>query len=202
MKRDDFRHIDFMSTVSGDGYTGASISTLMRTRTRRSSAIAGKVSVQEVGDRQVVTVRADDSVAERRYEYSKSAILDVQDGDSIKANKRLLWRRGTPIRARFGGEVTVVEGKDKEAPILTITAPDGRVTPVVELTRFDQIRVKSGQMVAKGEKLTIQHNTFADRFRWRVRPAALLQEVFSILNAHNRWVNLSDGGAYREYGDF
>ena len=39
-ERGVFRHVDFMSTVSGGGYLGSSLSTLMRTRERMTSEIA------------------------------------------------------------------------------------------------------------------------------------------------------------------
>jgi hypothetical protein len=44
------------------------------------------------------------------------------------------------------------------------------------------------------EQLVKLKNTFLDRFRWRVRPGALLLEMAMRLDEKRRWVNLSDGG--------
>ena len=56
-RRGVFDHLDYMSTVSGGGYLGSSISSLMRRRTRTVSEIAGRVSLAtgEAGEK-VVTV--------------------------------------------------------------------------------------------------------------------------------------------------
>ena len=189
-----FRHIDFMSTVSGGGYLGSSISTLMRTNTRRHSGINGTVSIDKQADGQhVVTVRSTDSTEERRYVFSKHATLAVENGDFIKAGKRLLLRPGAPQCSPTDGVATVEKNETTGTQVVTITSEDASRTQLT-FSRFDELKVRSGDTVATGDALTIQHNTFADRFRWRVRPAALLQEVFSKLDSRSRWVNLSDGG--------
>ena len=46
-RRGVFDHVDYMSTVSGGGYLGSSISSLMRRRTRTVSEIAGRVEPRD-----------------------------------------------------------------------------------------------------------------------------------------------------------
>lgn len=189
-----FRHIDFMSTVSGGGYLGASISTLMRSNTRRNTGISGNVSVERKTDgRQSVSVRCPDTEQKRQYEYSKAAVLSTRQGDRIEAGQRILVRPGTTCCAENAGVVHIERDVETGVQVVTIKSPDGRCSQV-SVTRFDELNVCDGQTVECGGSLTVQHNTFADRFRWRVRPAALVQEVFSWLNSDSRCVNLSDGG--------
>lgn len=138
-----------MSTVSGGGYLGSSISTLMRSKTKPVSEVDGKiieVSAPEHGER-VVRLRGrlagacpNSEEVEREYRYANFARLDarVAEGAEVKAGQRLLRRVG---------------------------APEG--TRSVSLW---------------------------DRFRWRVRPSALLREMVSKLNETHNWINLSDGG--------
>lgn len=61
-------------------------------------------------------------------------------------------------------------------------------------SRFDRVVVKEGNNVKPGQDLIERHDTIAERFRWRVRPAAFLREMISKLDEMHRWVNLSDGG--------
>ncbi len=139
-KRGVFDHIDYMSTVSGGGYLGSSISTLMRYKTKPVSEIAGTVSVETTSSEQkVVTVKATDSDDVCQYRYSNYAELDerIIEGAEVKA--------GQPLLRRYSG---------------------------------------SGR----------QHASLMDRFRWRVRPGALLREMISMLDETHKWVNLSDGG--------
>lgn len=53
-----FDHLDYMSTVSGGGYLGSSISTLMRSREKLASEIDGMVAIEKTRDEQIVTVRS------------------------------------------------------------------------------------------------------------------------------------------------
>jgi len=201
-RRGVFQHIDYMSTVSGGGYLGSSISTLMRTHTRRYSSIAGKVRVEiQTDGTRLITVRSTSSTEERRYEFSRHATLAVKDGELVKAGQRLLVRPSAPQCSPFDGEVTVEKIESTGEQVVTITSDDENSAQHT-FSRFDEIKVNNGDRVATGDALTIQHNTFADRFRWRVRPAALLQEVFSRLDARSRWVNLSDGGHIENLGIF
>ena len=64
-----------------------------------------------------------------------------------------------------------------------------------------RLAVENGQRVAPGQRLialaesqTGGRSTFGDRFRWRVRPGALLLEATGRLDETHRWVNVSDGG--------
>ncbi len=95
-----FGHVDYMSTVSGGGYLGSSISALMRTRTKLESEIAGTVHVESeerlseidgivkiereacTGD-QIVTVASEKSQKEKVHRFSPDAQLTVSDGDLV-----------------------------------------------------------------------------------------------------------------------
>mgnify|MGYP006102084705 FL=1 len=100
-ERGVFDHIDYMSTVSGGGYLGSSISTLMRYKFEPTGEVVEK--------------------PESHMAYSKTS-----NESEVKLDKR--------------------------------------------------------------------HDTFWDRFRWRVPPRALLSEMLMKLSERQKWVNLSDGG--------
>jgi hypothetical protein len=133
-----FDHVDYMSTVSGGGYLGSSISTLMRCKSfhttshGRHSEIKGVVSLDTnaMGEK-VVRVTGRKAPAEQReYRFSK----------------------------------------------------------------FDPLVVETADAVEAGQELIERHNSLWDRFRWRVRPLALVREMMMRLDESHRWVNLSDGG--------
>ena len=127
-----FDHVDFMSTVSGGGYLGSSISTLMRSREWLFSEIAGEATVDAGAGNPTITVSGE--AGERTYRFVRPA---------------------EPSAAVASGIV-------------------GQGDPLI---RHRQ-----------------QRGTLAERFRWRVRPLALLREMLSSLDETRRWVNLSDGG--------
>ena len=132
-----FDHVDYMSTVSGGGYLGSSISTLMRDdRTpqerRHRTATHGVVRISTVGDRKRVSIA--DGDREEHYEFSSEATLQVKEGERVSAGQKLVEPSKPPA------------------------------------------------------------GTIKDRFRWRIRPTALLREMASKLDEEHKWVNLSDGG--------
>jgi hypothetical protein len=66
---------------------------------------------------------------------------------------------------------------------------------------YARLAVKDGDRVRPGQRLIElaepspgERSTFGDRFRWRVRPGALLLEASGRLDETHRWVNVSDGG--------
>ena len=97
-----FKHIDYMSTVSGGGYLGSSISALMRQKTKTESEATGKVDISksEDGDT-VVTVtpinrrfsllrKSQDANQSYTYQYADYASLAVRQGDIVRKGQRLL----------------------------------------------------------------------------------------------------------------
>ncbi len=95
-----FDHIDYMSTVSGGGYLGSSISTLMRTRTPTYSELAGEARVEEVEDEVAGTItQITVTGKEKPYKYRKEATLSeplekdktvpVSEGQSLVTSHRL-----------------------------------------------------------------------------------------------------------------
>lgn len=183
-----FHHFDYMSTVSGGGYLGSSISTLMRFSTQPVSEIEGRVSVEE-GTTVVVTGTDGET---RRHVYTAGAELVVKDGDEVKPGTRLIRRPGPRVLSEIGGTVRVQE-LDGGRQLVTVSAPSGERRDY-RYTRYDDVAVEDGQSIAAGDPLVKLKNTFADRFRWRVRPQALLLEMAMRLDEKHRWVNLSDGG--------
>jgi len=113
-RRGVFDHFDYMSTVSGGGYLGSSISAIMRRRTRTTSEVAGRASIRSEGGQTVlrITPEAPSGMVEslrrlrgrllrtrrirpagpREYRYASYAQLadDVVDGGRVRAGQRLL----------------------------------------------------------------------------------------------------------------
>ncbi len=118
-----FDHFDYMSTVSGGGFLGSSLSALMRHRTPTATDVAGTVKVEAGEGRPTVVYvrptvswwsrlrasilrRRTASSALRRYEYAEDARLVVRDGDRVKSGQRLLNTRGD---SRYLNRVSVSE---------------------------------------------------------------------------------------------
>jgi len=110
-----FDHVDYMSTVSGGGYLGSSLSALMRHRTRTTSEVRGKVRVRlEEDGRPILAVDPEAPwfrrifEAKRRppvpreYKYAEFAELAVKDGDLVRAGQKLLSTRGDQELIRSG----------------------------------------------------------------------------------------------------
>ncbi|RZS56913.1 hypothetical protein EV685_1469 [Sphaerotilus mobilis] len=119
-----FDHIDYMSTVSGGGYLGSSISALMRRRTRTESEIAGRVSLHREPDGGVridvesepargwqalragwrrlrgSAAPAQPAVQRRSYRYAHFAEPAVAEGERIPAGHRLLQMGAGTTRLR------------------------------------------------------------------------------------------------------
>lgn len=101
-ERGIFDHVDYMSTVSGGGYLGSSISTLMRSKTkpnarRHHSEIEGVVSLDTsaMGEK-IVKVTGRSTLSEQReYRFSRFDSLVVKTGDAVKVGQELIERHDT-----------------------------------------------------------------------------------------------------------
>ncbi|MEM7377361.1 MAG: hypothetical protein AAF460_07635, partial [Pseudomonadota bacterium] len=85
-----FDHIDYMSTVSGGGYLGSSLSALMRGKTPTACKITGEVTLSETDDgRQVISIvpRQGEPVT---YQFAPDATAAVRHGEKIKPGYRLI----------------------------------------------------------------------------------------------------------------
>lgn len=196
-----FDHCDYMSTVSGGGYVGSSISTLMRAREVLRSEIAGRVSIERtpaladgrLGE-QVVTVTPQATGEQARtYRFTERAALGVSHGEMIAVGRSLLRPRIMRGRSEVEGVVDVKTLSDG-ASTVRVTGQAGEAPREYRYTRFDTLNVKQGEKVAVGTKLIRRRDTQGSRFRWRVRPSVLLREALSKLDETHDWVNLSDGG--------
>lgn len=189
-----FRHFDYLSTVSGGGYLGSAISTAMRYRSLPASEIDGTVTVAPTDDGgSLVTVTADSGGETRTYRYTADAELLVRTGDSVRRGWRLIGRQGRRLRSEIAGTVALSAGEGGRQ-VVTVTGKDGAGSSTYVFTAYDEIHVAPGQAIEAGHLLVRPKNSFGERFRWRVRPWALLAEMLMRLNERGRWVNLSDGG--------
>ena len=103
-----FDHVDFMSTVSGGGYLGSSISALMRRKTKTVSEIKGQVGLKETDTgEKVVTVSqkphlvsriSHAKVESRDYKYAAYAKIAVKEGDKVGKGHRLLSTNVSPSK--------------------------------------------------------------------------------------------------------
>lgn len=108
-----FDHVDYVSTVSGGGYLGSSISTLMRTKTKPFSEVTGRVESVETSAKGVeVKVEGkrpgSDASETRSYLYTHDAALTVEKGQSIERGEALIDTRkvvGSSLEDRFGWRV-------------------------------------------------------------------------------------------------
>lgn len=109
-----FDHVDYMSTVSGGGYLGSSISTLMRGKTKSVSEVAAKLGVHmnsrkhrseiegvvsldtNARGEKIVKVTSPSAPGEQReYRFSRFDPLAVQDSEAVKAGQALIERHNT-----------------------------------------------------------------------------------------------------------
>ncbi len=144
-----FDHIDYMSTVSGGGYLGSSISTLMRRKSDSADVPRAAPGFHTLP---------------RKHRSEIEGVAKVSE--NYRAEK-----------------VVIVEGQE-----------DPRSQKEYRFLKFDKLVVKTGDKVNKGQELIARHNALLDRFSWRVRPMALLNEMMMRLDETHKWVNLSDGG--------
>jgi hypothetical protein len=151
-KRGVFGHLDYMSTVSGGGYLGSSISTLMRSKTKLASEIEGTVSINESDTEKVVKVTGGRGRTEpKTYPFSKSAELDVEEGENISAGKWLVKRRGATGQSLVAGTVKVLKSKaDDQIVWVSSQSGDERV---YLFPKSDELKVKTGESVVKGQEL-------------------------------------------------
>jgi hypothetical protein len=187
-----FRHFDYMSTVSGGGYLGSSISALMRFKTLPVSEIKGSVTAESAPDGHKVLKVTGLGGETRLYRYSREAELLVRDGDPVEPGTRLIHRPGPRVRSEIAGTVSV-QTFEGGRQVVTVSHESGE-TREYHYTRYDELAVEHGQAILARQQLVKLKNTFLDRFRWRVRPGALLLEMTMRLDEKRRWVNLSDGG--------
>ena len=117
-----FQHVDYMSTVSGGGYLGSSISTLMRAAepedsatqlqersTRYSSPVAGKiVAVVDTPDGgNTLTIEDEQSGSHHTVTTTRFDRLSVKAGDDVRAGQALV-RMHQSISDRFRWRVRPV----------------------------------------------------------------------------------------------
>ena len=146
-----FDHLDYMSTVSGGGYLGSSISTLMRYRTKLASEIDGTVKVTETETSKVVTVTGENTQDTQKYEFSKVAELDVENGENISAGKWLIKRRVASSQSPVAGTAKVLTTKAGDKIVwVTNASGDGRV---YRFSESDRLTVETGYEVKKGRDL-------------------------------------------------
>src|SRR5262249_33602822 len=103
-----FDHFDYMSTVSGGGYLGSSISVAMRNKTTPVTEVAGTVTIDKKGAEKIVTVTGTDPGRSRVYRYSEDAELAVTSGDRVAPGSRLIRRPGAGVHTfgkRFAWQV-------------------------------------------------------------------------------------------------
>lgn len=107
-RRGVFEHMDYLSTVSGGGYLGSSISTLMRSGDEdaqprqalyQRSEITGTVSVERRGATEQV-IRVTGADGDREHLISRFDRLSVTSGDTVSVHDELVMRRNT-IAERF-----------------------------------------------------------------------------------------------------
>jgi hypothetical protein len=188
-----FRHFDYMSTVSGGGYLGSSISTLMRFKTLPVSEIDGMATVESAADGHKVVTMAGTLGETRTYRYSPDAELLVRNGDVVEPGTRLVRRPGPRVRSEIGGTVRVHTSEDGSGR-QTVTVSGGGDERVYHYTRYDNLAVEDGQEIKPRQLLVKLKNAYGDRFRWQVPPYVLLREMTMRLDEKRDFVNLSDGG--------
>lgn len=186
-----FDHLDYMSTVSGGGYLGSSLSTLMRSREKLCSEIAGTVSIKAKDEQTVIVKPSGASETPRIYRFAGHAKLNVRDGECIPAGKPLLKPRTAMRQSDIAGTVTV-DNASSSGPVVRIAGTNE--CREYRFSRFDSVAVGTGDTVKAGQDLIRRHDTFGERFSWRVRPLAFVREMLSKLDEKRRWVNVSDGG--------
>ncbi len=192
-KRGVFDHFDYMSTVSGGGYLGSSISTLMRSRTKLTSEVDGTIDVAETDSEKIVTISGGRQGQTREYRFSNFAVLAVENGQNVGVGTKLIAQRGIGIHSEVAGTVKVDVGSNEEQ-IVHVSANPSEDVREYRFSKFERLVVKTGDAVKVGQSLIMRHNSISERFRWRIRPSAFLREMRSQLDEKYAWVNLSDGG--------
>ncbi len=175
-----FDHVDYLSTVSGGGFFGSSVSSAMRSRESTRSGVTGSISVEKLHDRLEVVIDPARPTGLRRKRVREP--LDL-----------------TPEVHVFGRDATICPEADPRSNrkikagtrLLDLGDPDitvpGRETAVRERRWWHRDRDTS---------------PFGLQFKWRVNPTSLLREFAGKLDDKSRWVNVSDGGHIENLGLF
>lgn len=182
-KRGVFDHVDYMSTVSGGGYLGSSISTLMRFR---DSALAP-------GESRKVLQEARKS----RCQSSVFGKVTALDEDAVTMEKIVsVERHPAPLRHRIISGLSRALKGPKTGDSMTVESQAESSEDMLEhrFSKFDRLAVRQGTRVRPEKNLIVRHDNIRERYRWRIRPSAFWREIASKLNETSRWVNLSDGG--------
>lgn len=187
--RGTFTHLDYMSTVSGGGYLGSSISTMMRRGDLHATVGARRKTLLEV------------RLNRRRSSTGGRVSAVATDGDTgakvITIEARHRGGAGGALLARLAALVPTWLSRRASGGSPGDEPPR---TSAHQFSRFDRVVVRAGQRVAPGQDLIARVDTITERFRWRVRPSAFLREMLSRLDETHRWVNLSDGGHIENLG--
>lgn len=152
-----FDHLDYMSTVSGGGYLGSSISTLMRSKTKLTTEIEGTVKIVDSDTKTTVKVDGEGGNS-KSYEFSNSAELDVEHGQNVGAGKWLITRRGATSQSAIAGTVKVQRSEAGDH-IVWVSNKSGDDERVYLLPKADQLMVKTGKTIDKGELLNTPGKT-------------------------------------------
>ncbi|MDJ0818478.1 MAG: patatin-like phospholipase family protein [Desulfobacterales bacterium] len=108
-ERGIFDHVDYMSTVSGGGYLGSSISTLMRKK-RFVSEIGGKVHLGDTQDGLQRVEIVNDAAGTREYQIPRTIPHSLEEGQQVSQGDSLVTihtpgaQRGS-LRERFDWRV-------------------------------------------------------------------------------------------------
>ena len=188
-----FSHFDYMSTVSGGGFLGSSISALMRFKIPPYSSIAGTVSVVVEDGKKIVTITPAKAGSPEVHRYPADADLAVKSDDKVKAGQWLLRRAGPRMRSEIAGTATLSRTAD-DALVIGISAGPSGETREYRYEKYEKPCVEDGQVVKAGDFLIRDTSSPVNRFRWRIRPRALAREMTMRVDDSWRWVNLSDGG--------
>ena len=188
-----FRHFDYMSTVSGGGFLGSSISALMRFKVPPYSSIAGTVSVEVADGKKIVTITPAKVGTPEVHRYPADAELVVKSGDKVRAGQWLLRRAGPRMRSEVAGTANVSRAADQSLVIRVSGGPAGESCEY-RYEKYEIPFVKDGQAVKAGDFLIRDTSSPINRFKWRILPQALRREMTMRVDDSWRWVNLSDGG--------
>lgn len=181
-----FNHVDYMSTVSGGGYLGSSISSAMRSReTTRAQVTSSNVTARPRADgkqivktpprtRKFVPNRFGQKVeAQTEFTFNADAVLNISNA-KVTAGQRLL-RMEDPNVLKLETERAREKRDDQDDQ-------EDRDDQDDQETATPWWRPGGG------------NGSFGHQFGWRVRPTALLREVSGRLDEKSRSVNVSDGG--------
>lgn len=168
----------------------------MRYKTSPVSEIAGTVTVDttESGAKVVTVGPSPGQPGDARiYRYSKDARVCVKNNDEVRPGTWLIHRAESQVRSEIAGTVSVkaLQGGGR---IVHISGRQPGDTRDYLCAKYDELNVEPNQSIEAGALLVKEQNSFGNRFRWRVRPRALVREMTMRLDELHPWVNLSDGG--------